>query len=109
MWGYDISSLSLFRYEAEILLEPEAKVRVISCRQEDSFQHIEVEFQPFDHLSLDDVIPIRHYKEITKGWMKRRNSKSLKCIITILLMALKHKKSLLFMICPADIGWCIKK
>lgn len=58
LWGYDIQSFSKFN-EKEILLEPEANITVKSVEgQGSSTLTINVDLQPFNHLVLEDIIPV---------------------------------------------------
>lgn len=58
LWGYDIQDFSFFRNENEILLEPEAKVEVKSISIQGSLLEINVDFQPFENLVLEDIIKV---------------------------------------------------
>ena len=65
LWGYDIQSFSPFQNEAEVLLEPEAKVKVNGISGNCSFLVVNVELQPFTRLVLEDIIPpVRHSFQI---------------------------------------------
>ena len=68
LWGYDIRAFSQFPEEAEVLLEPEAKVDVISViRHQDSILSINIKLQPFKHLVLEDIIPVGGAKPQQRG------------------------------------------
>ena len=61
LWGYKLTDFSLFD-EAEILLEIEAKVKVLAVVEtSESAVSIKLELQPFTHLVLESVIPARGY------------------------------------------------
>lgn len=59
LWGYDIKAFSQFQKEEEVLLEPEAKVCVNGIASTRGSLTISVTFQPFDHLVLEDIIPVK--------------------------------------------------
>ena len=59
LWDYDIKAFSKYPEETEVLLEPEAKVKVVSdVIPLGSSLIINVELQPFTHLVLEDIIPV---------------------------------------------------
>ena len=59
LWGYSIKAFSQFpKEEEEILLEPEAKVFVTSVVTRGSFSIVNVTLQKFEHLVLEDIIPV---------------------------------------------------
>ena len=67
LWGYDIKAFSPFKKEEEVLLEPETKIFI----KEDgnielgSTLVIHVTLQKFDHLVLEDIIPVGGSKVIS--------------------------------------------
>ena len=58
LWGYNIQAFSPYDDEAEILLEPEAVVKVSGVVETGRSLSVNVEFQPFVHLVLESVIPV---------------------------------------------------
>ena len=61
LWGYDIRAFSMYPQEAEILLEPEAKVDVTSVIKQgpqESILSINLKLHTFEHLVLEDIIPV---------------------------------------------------
>ena len=70
LWGYDIKAFSPYKKEEEILLEPEARVCVSGVVERGQFSTVNVTFQPFDHLVLEDIIPVNnaHEKRWECGW-----------------------------------------
>ena len=62
LWEYDIRAFSKYIKEKEILLEPEAKVRVDDVAKMGAAGGnlvIDVTLQKFEHLVLEDVIPAK--------------------------------------------------
>ena len=70
MWGYSIRAFSMYPEEAEILLEPEAKVDVTSVIKQgpqESILSIYLKLQPFEHLVLEAMIPVGGAKPKPRG------------------------------------------
>ena len=59
LWGYNISAFSMFPMEEEVVLEPEAKMLVNGVVSLGNTLVVNLTFQPFDHLVLEDIIPPR--------------------------------------------------
>ena len=84
LWGYSIQAFSPFKKETEVLLEPEAKVKVNGVVPFGSNFVAHVELQPFTHLVLEDIIPpVGHILQIPQpptglpaGWEARYDPKS---------------------------------
>ena len=70
LWGYDIKAFSFFSGEEEILLEPEAKFLVNGVARLGATSVVNVTLQPFDHLVLEEIIPVNnaHEKRWECGW-----------------------------------------
>ena len=76
LWGYDIKAFSRYPEETEVLLEPEAKVKVISSLEDTNPLIVNVELQPFTHPVLEDIIPVGGAKHqppagLPSGWEAR--------------------------------------
>ena len=77
LWGYKIKAFSPFANEEEVLLEPEAKIMVNGFFPQEtlyledgalktgSFTTFQVVLQKFDHLVLEDIIPVGGSKTIS--------------------------------------------
>ena len=57
LWGYDIQQFSLYD-EHEVLLEPEARVRVCGVVARGPHLTVNVELQPLTRLVLEEIIPV---------------------------------------------------
>lgn len=82
LWGYDIKLFSPFPEEEEILLEPEARVFVKGIISNSKPLVINVALQNFDHLVLEDIIPVGGIKNVPTlkipAKSKRKTSLSIK-------------------------------
>ena len=58
-WGYDLRPFSAYN-EAEILLEPEAKITVHEVTDFGTVLLINAELVPFGHLALESIIPVQN-------------------------------------------------
>ena len=67
LWGYDIKAFSPFKKEEEVLLEPETKIFI---KEDGNIELgttlvIHVTIQKFEHLVLEDIIPVGGSKVIS--------------------------------------------
>ena len=70
LWGYDIQAFSKFT-EKEVVLEPEARVKVSSVvHHGSSALTVNVELQAFEHFVLEDIIKMPRFVKEVKGKKK---------------------------------------
>ena len=66
-WGYDVHAFSDYPEEKEILLEPEAKVKVTKVKDAQGVLKVKAELQPFGSLVLEDVIKMSSIVKLSRS------------------------------------------